>query len=284
MTGNVRLRNGVEVPALGMGTWNMGDEPDRRAAEIESLRTGLDLGLNVIDTAEMYGSGRSESVVGEAIAGRRDEVFLVTKVLPSNASRKDVPKSCRRSLERLKTDRIDLYLLHWRGSVPLQETVEAFEKLRDEGLIGNWGVSNFDVDDMQELESVTGGDGCLANQILYSLDHRGVEFDLLEADRRQNIATMAYSPLGQGGLLLRNDTLAAIAEEHKTSLGQATPAQVALAWVLRQPGLIAIPKAGSVAHLRQNVAAREIKLTADNLAALDRAFPPPTRHMALEMI
>ncbi|NHO33363.1 aldo/keto reductase [Acetobacter fallax] len=284
MSGTVKLRSGTEVPALGMGTWNMGDNAARRSEELESLRTGIDLGLRVIDTAEMYGNGRSENVVGEAIAGIRDKVYLVTKVVPSNASRKGVLQACRNSLDRLKTDRIDLYLLHWRGSVPLSETIEAFEQLRDDGLIGSWGVSNFDVDDMRELDHTPGGDQCEVNQILYSLDHRGVEFDLLHDDRKRHVATMAYSPIGQGGVLLRNEVLATIAHRHKTSLGAATPAQIALAWVLRQPDLIAIPKASSVKHLRENVAAREIKLSNDDLAALDRAFAPPTRHVSLEMI
>ncbi|GBR01257.1 aldo/keto reductase [Acetobacter oeni] len=284
MSMTVKLRNGTEVPALGMGTWNMGDNAARRSEELESLRTGIELGLRVIDTAEMYGNGRSENVVGEAISGIRDKVFLVTKVLPSNGSRKGVAQACRNSLNRLKTDHIDLYLLHWRGAVPLAETIEAFEKLRDEGLIGSWGVSNFDVKDMQELDNTVGGDQCVTNQILYSLDHRGVEFDLLADDQRRNIATMAYSPIGQGGVLLRNEVLASIAQKHKTSLGGATPAQIALTWVLRQPDLIAIPKASSVKHLRENIAAREIKLSDEDLAALDQAFPPPKHHVSLEMI
>ncbi|MDG6093846.1 aldo/keto reductase [Acetobacter sp. AN02] len=284
MSADVTFRNGDKVPALGMGTWNMGDSAARRAEEVASLRAGIELGLRVIDTAEMYGNGRSESLVGEAIAGLRDRIFLVTKVLPSNASRKGVARACRDSLRRLGTDHIDLYLLHWRGSVPLSETVEAFETLRDEGLIGRWGVSNFDVSDMTELERAAGGDQCVANQILYSLEHRGVEFDLLDRDRENQVVTMAYSPIGQGGDLLRHEALATVAKRHKTSSGDATPAQIALAWVLRRPGVIAIPKASSGAHLRQNAAAVEIRLSDDDLAVLDKAFPPPSRRVPLEMI
>ncbi|NHN83573.1 aldo/keto reductase [Acetobacter musti] len=284
MSCTVKFRNGVAVPALGMGTWNMGDNAASRSEELESLRAGIELGLRVIDTAEMYGNGRSEHVVGEAISGIRDKVFLVTKVLPSNASRKGVLQACRNSLARLKTDYVDLYLLHWCGSVPLAETFEAFEHLREDGLIRNWGVSNFDVEDMKELDSTPGGDQCLVNQILYSLEHRGVEFDLLGEDRKRDVVTMAYSPIGQGGGLLRNEALAAIARRHKTSLGGATPAQIALAWVLRQPNLIAIPKASSVRHLRENVAAQEIRLSDEDLARLDHAFAPPTRAVPLEMI
>ncbi|OUJ12380.1 aldo/keto reductase [Acetobacter sp. DsW_063] len=284
MTKTVKLKNGVEVPALGMGAWNMGDDPLRRIEEIESIRTGLDLGLRVIDTAEMYGNGRSEDLVGEAIRGRRSDVYLVTKVLPSNASKRGVAQSCRASLEQLRTDYIDLYLLHWRSSIPLNETIEGFERLREEGLIRDWGVSNFDIDDMGELFGVDQGEKCVSNQILYSLDHRGVEFDLLGEDAQRNVATMAYSPIGQGGILLRNETLADIAKKHTTSLGQATPAQIALAWVLRRSNVIAIPKAATVRHQRQNIAAQEITLSDDDLAALDTAFPPPRKAMSLEMI
>ncbi|MBB2200279.1 aldo/keto reductase [Gluconacetobacter tumulisoli] len=282
--GTVTFSDGTQVPALGMGTWNLGDRADRRAQEIESLRAGLDLGLRVVDTAEMYGAGRSETLVGQAIAGRRDDVFLVTKVLPSNASRRGVAESCRASLRRLGTERIDLYLLHWPGAVPLEETVEGFERLKDEGLIGAWGVSNFDVDDMADLRRVSSPGDCLANQILYSLDYRGVEYDLLDDDRGQGVVTMAYSPLGQGGELLRAPVLARIAARHETALGPATPAQVALAWVLRQPNLLAIPKAASLPHQRENVAAADIVLTEADLAAIDRSMPPPRRKVPLAMI
>lgn len=284
MMGSVTFPDGTTIPALGMGTWTLGDRADRRAREIAALRAGLDQGLKLIDTAEMYGNGRSETLVGEAIAGRRDDVCLVTKVLPSNASRRAMPASCRASLRRLGTDRIDLYLLHWRGGIPLDETVEAFERLKQDGLIGAWGVSNFDDDDMAALSRLAPAGACAANQILYSLDYRGVEFDLLPADRRRGVVTMAYSPLGQGGELLRAPVLARIAARHETALGPATPAQVALAWVLRRPNVVAIPKAGSVAHQRENAAAADIALSDDDLATIDRSFSPPTRKIPLAMI
>lgn len=284
MTRKVRFKSGIEVPALGMGTWNMGDDVSLRSDEIASLQAGLDAGLRVIDTAEMYGNGRSESVVGEAIEKRRDDVFLVSKVLPSNASAKGVLRSCTDSLKRLRTDYVDLYLLHWRGSVPLEETFEAFEKLRDRGMIRSWGVSNFDTDDMEKVELTDHGENCVVNQVLYSLSHRGIEFDLLEEDRARQAVTMAYSPLGQGGGMLKDNVLAKIARKHTTSQGPATPAQIALAWVLRQPSLIAIPKAGSKKHLLENIAAQGIRLNDDDLAALDKAFPPPRKKVPLEVI
>lgn len=284
MSGTAELRNGIVLPSLGMGTWNMGDRSDRRREEIESLRTGIEHGLKVVDTAEMYGNGRSESLVGDALEGIRDKAYLVTKVLPSNASRKGIPEACRNSLRRLKTDHIDLYLLHWSGSYPLSETIEAFEKLRDEGLIRDWGVSNFDVKDMDKLFATSGGDRCLANQILYSLEHRGVEFDLLGQDQKRQVTTMAYSPIGQGAELLRNPVLVEIAKTCETDAGPATPAQVALAWVLRQPNLIAIPKASTVKHQRLNEAAQTLKLSDEVLARLDQAFAPPRHHVPLEVI
>jgi diketogulonate reductase-like aldo/keto reductase len=268
---------GTTVPALGMGTWNIGDSSAKRAAEIEALRVGLDAGLTVIDTAEMYGSGRSEKLVGEAIAGRRDEVYLVTKVLPSNASTSGVQRACEASLKRLGTDHVDLYLLHWSGGVPLSDTVEGFERLRDQGKIGAWGVSNFDVDDMENLESVS--PDCAANQILYSLEYRGTEFDLLERDREAGVVTMAYSPLGQGGDLLQHPALATIARRHG-----AKPAQVALAWVLRQDNMLAIPKAGTAAHQRDNIEGAKLQLTGEDLAELDAAFAPPKRKRHLAML
>ncbi|QDH14371.1 aldo/keto reductase [Formicincola oecophyllae] len=271
-----------------MGTWAMGDAPAKRPQEIAALRYGLEHGLHVIDTAEMYGNGRSETLVGEAIAPfARDRVFLVSKVLPSHAAHDDVLKACRQSLARLGTDHLDLYLLHWRSSVPLAETVGAFEALMADGLIRSWGVSNFDVDDMEELAAVPGAqaaNGVQANQILYALEYRGTEWDLLEADRAQGVVTMAYSPLGQAKRILTSPALKAIAAKHHTSLGPATPAQIALAWVLRQPGVLAIPKAGTVAHERENIAALEITLSAADLLALDRAFPPPLRKRPLACI
>lgn len=285
MTKTVKLADGITLPALGMGTWNMGETLSARMQqEQESLRYGVDAGLTLIDTAEMYGNGRSESLVGEAIYREREKVFLVSKVLPSNASAKGVAEACRNSLRRLGTEYMDLYLLHWRGNVPLAETVAAFRKLKQEGLIKHWGVSNFDVDDIEDLEQHTKPGECAVNQILYSLEHRGVEYDLLTANRRRNIVTMAYSPIGQGGELLQNPVLATVAARHTTTTGPATPAQIALAWVLRQPNMLAIPKAGSVQHLKENIAAQEIILSEADLAELDEAFPPPKAKTPLEMI
>lgn len=280
----VTFPNGTQVPALGMGTWNMGDAESRRADEIASIRAGLEAGIRVVDTAEMYGSGRSEKLVGEAIRGLRDDVFLVSKVLPSNASRAGVRRACEASLKRLGTDRLDLYLLHWEGSVPLAETIAGFADLVDAGLIRSWGVSNFDTDGMRAVEAIHSPTPCAANQVLYSLDYRGVEFDLLEHDRAAGVVTMAYSPLGQGGELLRAPVLARVARRHTTSLGPATPAQVALAWVLRQPDVLAIPKAGSPKHQHENFAAQEIVLTRDDLAEIDGAIAPPRRKEPLAMI
>ncbi len=284
MANTITLPDGTTLPALGAGTWNMGDSPDRREEEIASLRYAVEQGIQVVDTAEMYGNGRSETLVGEAIAPLRGQVFLVSKVLPTNASARGVAQSCRRSLKHLGTDRLDLYLLHWRGSVPLAETVEAFRTLQREGLIRHWGVSNFDTDDMRDLEHCAHPGECAVNQILYSLEYRGVEYDLLRADSQRRIVSMAYSPIGQGGALLANPVLARVAARHTTSLGGATPAQVALAWVLRQPNMLAIPKAGTVAHMRLNLAARELELGARDLAELDGAFAPPTSKEPLAMI
>lgn len=278
----ITLRNKTELSVLGMGTWNLGDCVERRAEEIASLRAGIEAGLRVIDTAEMYGGGRSETLVGEAIDGVREEVFLVTKVLPSNASFEGVRRACRNSLQRLGTDWLDLYLLHWRGGVPLAETVRGMESLRADGVIRDWGVSNFDVDDMEELEEL--GGFCAANQILYNLEYRGVEFDLLDRDRMAGVVNMAYSPLGQGGELLHHPVLDGIAARHETSGGPATAAQIALAWVLRRGDVLAIPKAGTMSHLRENLLATELELTETDLAALDAAFPPPRRKTRLAMI
>ncbi len=274
----LRLPSGESVPVLGQGTWMMAEGNGRRADEIASLRLGLDLGLTLIDTAEMYADGASETLVGEAIAGRRDEVFLVSKVLPSNAGRAAAIRACERSLARLGTDRIDLYLLHWRGGTPLSETLAAFETLARDGKIRHWGVSNFDPDDMAELEGLPGGDAVAANQVLYNLTRRGIEFDLLPRCRERGIPVMAYSPIEQGRML-RHPALAKVAARHG-----ATPAQVGLAWVLRQDGVMAIPKAGRPEHVRENRAALDLRLTADDLAELDRAFPPPARPQPLEML
>jgi len=272
------LPSGEAVQVLGQGTWKMGEDARRRADEVAALKLGLDLGMTLIDTAEMYASGGAEEVVAEAIAGRRDDLFLVSKVLPSNASRTGVPAACEKSLKRLRTDRIDLYLLHWPGSVPLGETVEAFEALKKAGKIRHWGVSNFDTDEMEELTALPAGGNVQTNQVLYNLSRRGPEFDLAPWSRKLGIPLMAYSPVEQGALA-RNARLEAIAKRH-----DATPAQIALAWVMQQDGVIAIPKASRQEHVRQNVAALEIKLTGEDLAELDRAFPPPTRKRGLEMI
>lgn len=278
----ITLRNGLTLPRLGMGTWRMGDSTDRRRDEVRSLQEGLDAGLRLIDTAEMYGHGRSESVVGEAIARRRDDVYLVSKVLPSNASYQGTIEACKRSLNFLKTESLDLYLLHWRGGVPLAETLDAFHTLQKEGLIKEWGVSNFDTDDMEELDHICSD--AVANQILYNLMYRGTEYDLQKRDADHTVATMAYCPLGQGEELLSHPALLSIAQNHETSLGRATPAQIALAWVLRRPNVIAIPKAATLQHQRQNRAAVEINLTHEDLKTLDRAFPPPQSKEPLAVI
>lgn len=278
-TRTVRLPDGTEVPALGQGTWHMGERRDAARAEADALRRGLDLGMTLIDTAEMYGEGGAEAVVAEAIAGRREQVFLVSKVYPHNASAAGVPAACVRSLKRLRTDRIDLYLLHWRGAVPLGETVAAFEALRAKGMIRFWGVSNLDTDDMRELQAVSGGAACATDQVLYNPATRGIEFDLLPWCRAQGMPLMAYSPVGQGGSLLRNPALAEVARRHG-----ASPAQVALAWVLRHPDVIAIPKAARPEHVAENAAALDVRLTDDDFRRLDAAFPPPKRKQSLAIL
>ena len=272
------LRSGARMPTLGMGTWHMGERKRDRAREVAALRRGLELGMSLVDTAEMYGEGGAESVVGEAIADCRDRVFLVSKVYPHHASRRGVVDACARSLERLATDRLDLYLLHWRGNVPLAETVAGFESLREAGRIRDWGVSNLGVEDLHELASVAGGKHCAANQVLYHLACRGIEFDLLPACRQEGVAVMAYSPFDEGRLL-HDKRLAAIAAR----IG-ASAAEVALAWLLARPGVVAIPKASDVAHVEANARARTRTLAEDILRELDRAFPPPTRASPLRMI
>ena len=265
------------IPKLGQGTWEMGERRARRDDEIAALRAGIELGMTVIDTAEMYGDGATERWLGDALGGLRDEVFLVSKVYPHNASRRGVQEACERSLKRLKTDRLDLYLLHWRGSVPLQSTIEGFDALLRAGKIRRWGVSNFDVDDMEELFAL-GGDQCSTNQILYNVARRGPEFDLLPWLSSQGMPAMAYSPvdharLPSGGVL---DTIA-------RSRGVSV-FQVALAWVLMRDDVFAIPKAGSVAHVRENHAAAGLRLGEAELEAIDREFAPPRRKRALEML
>jgi diketogulonate reductase-like aldo/keto reductase len=273
----IDLPGGEQVPCLGQGTWMIGERKDRREAEMAALRAGVDLGMTLIDTAEMYGEGASETLVGEAIAGRRDEVFLVSKAYPQNASRARLPRSCEASLKRLGTDRLDLYLLHWRGNVPLEETIEAMQALQRGGKIRHWGVSNLDTDDMEELVAAGGG-SCATDQVLYNLTRRGPEHDLLPWLHDHGMTVMAYSPVEQGRLP-GNHRLQALASD----LG-VTPAQLALAWVLRQPGLIAIPKAATVEHVRENRAAADIALDADILAQLDMAFPLPRGRPPLEML
>jgi diketogulonate reductase-like aldo/keto reductase len=272
----VTLKSGDKVPVLGIGTWRMGERKSERTAEVAAIKLALELGITLIDTAEMYGEGGAEEAVADAVAGRRDGLFIVSKVYPHNASRKGAIAACERSLKRLKTDRLDLYLLHWRGSHPLTETVEAFEALKKDGKIRQWGVSNLDVDDMAELAGVPGGRNCASNQVLYHLGSRGVEWQLLDRCRKDKVMVMAYSPLGQGPLL-RKPALGTIAAKHGVDA-----AAVALAWVLRQPGVIAIPKAVKPEHVRANMKALDVVLDAGDLAALDAAFPPPKRAAPLE--
>lgn len=281
----VKLPDGTLVPAIGQGTWYMGDDPARRASEIEALRTGVACGMTLIDTAEMYGEGAAERLVGEAIAPLdRDGLFLVSKVYPHNAGRAHIFDSCRASLDRLGTGALDLYLLHWRGDVPLAETVACMEELRAEGLIRRWGVSNFDVADMQELMSVPGGDACAVNQVLYHLGSRGIEFDLAPWQAARGIPLMAYCPLAQAGRLararglLQDPSVAEVAARH-----DATPAQVLLAFAIRSGDVVAIPKAAAPEHACDNAAALDLRLTRDDLALLDRRFPAPARKTPLDM-
>lgn len=279
MIPTTKLPDGTSVPALGQGTWHMGEGRDPPEKEADVLRLGLDLGMTLIDTAEMYGEGGAERVVGRAIAGRRESVFLVSKVYPHNATRRGVPAACDRSLHRLGTNVIDLYLLHWRAGAPLAETVEAFERLRARGNIRYWGVSNFDVDDMQELFALPDGQLCATNQVLYNPDTRGIEFDLLPWCEQHRMPVMAYSPIGQAGRLLKSRALAEVARRH-----QATPAQVAIAWSLRRPDVICIPKSSDAEHVQQNAAAADLELSADDLALIDAAHPAPKRKQSLGML
>jgi diketogulonate reductase-like aldo/keto reductase len=274
----VALPSGETVVALGQGTWRMGEKGSDRKREAAALRLGLDLGLSQIDTAVMYGEGGAEEVVAEAVKGRRDEAFIVSKVYPQNASRRGVALASERSLKRLKTDRIDLYLLHLRGGEPISETVAGFEALRHAGKIRHWGVSNFDTDDMEELFAVPQGETCVANQVLYNLKHRGPEFDLLPWQAKRRIPVMAYSPLEIGPLADRPE-MKRIAERHG-----ATTKQMALAWILRRPDAIVIPKASAPDHVRQNRAALDIELTSEDVAALEALSPAPKRKTPLSMI
>jgi diketogulonate reductase-like aldo/keto reductase len=273
----VTLPSGDLVPALGMGTWHMGEDPLLRESEITALRVGLDLGMTLVDTAELYGDGSTEELVGEAIAGRRDEVFLVSKVMPHHATRRGTVAACTASLDRLRTDHLDLYLLHWRGRVPLAETLEGFADLLASGRIRSWGVSNFDLDDMLELVAVPGGAAVQTDQVLYNLMRRGIEYDLLPWCEENGIPIMAYSPVEQG-LLLGHPAVRGVAERHGVSA-----AQVALAWVLRRDQLNAIPKAGTPKHVYEDRAALDIQLTPADLRELDLAFPPPEGKVPLAM-
>jgi len=275
-----RLPNGVPASRLGQGAWQIGDDKRRRAAEQEALRVGLELGMNLIDTAEMYGHGRSEELIAEVIAGRRERVYLVSKVLPENATRRGTIAACEQSLKRLETEYLDMYLLHWRGSVPLEETLDAFASLRERGLIRHYGVSNFDVDDLTEARALNAGAGIATNQVLYNLEQRGIEWGLLPWLRKHSIPLMAYSPLGSDSRKLRTHAvLKAMAARRGV-----TPSRIALAWLLRQPDVVVIPKASSEGHVRDNHAALALELTPQDLEEIDRSFPPPKRATPLAMI
>jgi diketogulonate reductase-like aldo/keto reductase len=275
----ITLPDGEKVPAYGQGTWHMGESRSRHADEVKALRLGIDLGITLIDTAEMYGNGVAEEIVAEAAQGDRDRLFIVSKVLPNNASAKGTVEACDRSLKRLKTDRIDLYLLHWTGSHPFAETLAGFERLQRDGKIRHHGVSNFDRKDMEKWYGLAGGKTVASNQILYNLARRGPEWDLIPWCRERNISIMAYSPIEQGRML-GHKALAEVAARHQG----ATPAQVALAWLLRQDGMMVIPKATRQEHVRENMGALDLKLTGDDLLTLDAGFPPPKRQTSLGML
>ncbi len=274
----VELPGGEKVPQLGLGTWQMAEHPKKRAAEIAAVRMAVDMGMNLIDTAEMYGEGKTETLLGEALAGLRDEVFLVSKVYPQNATGNGVVAACERSLKRLKTDRLDLYLLHWPGNVPIAETIAGFETLKHDGKIRHWGVSNFDTDDMKELYAAPGGKGCCANQILYNVKRRSPEWDLLPWMASHHIPAMAYSPVEQGRLPA-SGALTDIGAKHNVSRFT-----VALAWLLQNPNMIVIPKATSAEHLQDNAKALDVKLDAADLASIDAAFKPPSAKTPLELL
>ena len=274
----VTLRSGEKIPQLGLGTWHMGERGADRVAQARAIGAGIDRGITLIDTAEMYGEGGAEEVVATATAGCRDKVFIVSKVYPHNASRKGTIAACERSLKRLGTDRIDLYLLHWRGSHPLSETIAAFEQLKAGGKIRHWGVSNLDTGDMAELRGVKDGSNCAANQVLYHLGSRGIDYDLIADSAQHNVTVMAYSPLGQGDIL-DDAALAQVAKKHGV-----TSAAVAIAWTMRHPHVVSIPKAANLAHVKQNAAAAAIVLDAADLKTLDQAFPPPKRKTSLGML
>ena len=274
----VTLPSGAAMPAFGLGTWRMGEDDRLRKVEVAALRHGLALSVTLIDTAEMYGDGEAESIVADAIGPNRADIFIVSKVLPQNSSKRGTIAACERSLKRLKTDRIDLYLLHWRGSPPVAETVAAFEELIAAGKIRDWGVSNFDIDDMRDLGKVDGAQKCATNQVLYNLSRRGIEFDLMPFCRDRRIPIMAYSPIEQGRIL-KHAGLQEVVRRHGVSA-----AQIALAWLMRQDGVITIPKATTIEHVDDNLGALGLRLTADDLALLDKHFPPPKRAAPLDML
>jgi diketogulonate reductase-like aldo/keto reductase len=275
----ILLPDGTRVPALGLGTWHMGESASRAAAEEAVLREGIERGLSLIDTAEMYADGGAETLVGAAIKGQRERVFLVSKIMPQNASCAGVARHYEASMKRLGTDYLDLYLLHWPGSYPLEQTIAAFEQLRAAGKIRHWGVSNFDTADMEDVFAVPRGKNCATNQVLYHPDERGIEFDLLPWSRSKKLPVMAYSPLGQAGKLLRSPALKAVAQRH-----EATPAQIAIAWSLRDGNTISIPKSADPVHLRENAQAAAIRLSEADLAEIDRAHKPPARKNSLAML
>lgn len=282
MTQHVNL-GGIALPAVGQGTWFMGEQPAEQQREIAALQAGLDAGLTLIDTAEMYAEGGAEKVVGMALKGRRDRAFLVSKFYPWHASATEAIDACERSLKRLKTDYLDLYLLHWRGNVPLEETLLAMQTLQQQGKIGRWGVSNFDVEDLHELWQEAGGDACATNQVLYHLASRGIEYDLLPECQQRSLPIMAYCPLAQAGKLrhqlLTHPLLQEIAQQKGISV-----AQLLLAWVIRKEGVMAIPKASSTAHVKENALAMQVTLSSEELALINQAFPPPTGKQPLDMV
>ncbi|QIZ51271.1 aldo/keto reductase [Dickeya zeae] len=283
MLKQVVFPEGKTVPAIGQGTWFMGESTQRRRAEVSALQTGIDLGMTLIDTAEMYADGGAEEVVGEALCGRRDQVYLVSKVYPHNAGGERAIAACERSLKRLKTDYIDLYLLHWRGGIPLTDTITAMERLQQAGKIGRWGVSNLDTRDMAELWSCRGGSQCQTNQVLYHLASRGIEYDLLPWCQQHQLPVMAYCPLAQAGQL-RHDLLAHPAVVQVARQQALTPAQVLLAWVVRQSGVIAIPKASTLAHVKENAVALDVTLSPEQIAILDEAYPAPRHKQPLDVV
>nr|WP_154928231.1 aldo/keto reductase [Pantoea agglomerans] len=283
MRNRITFAGHVSLPVIGQSSWFMGENPSQRAREVAALQAGLDCGLRLIDTAEMYADGGAEDVVGEALRGRRDQALLVSKVYPWNAGHSDAIEACERSLRRLQTDYLDLYLLHWRGNIPLEETLRAMETLQQQGKIRFWGVSNFDTDDMADLWDEPNGEHCATNQVLYHLASRGIEFDLLPACQQRGVPVMAYCPLAQAGrlrdTLFTDPLLTQIAQQKGISV-----AQLLLAWVIRQPGVIAIPKASSVAHVKENAAALEVVLTDEELQLIDRAWPAPQHKLPLDIV